>query len=225
MEHWLKQEKAQWVHHEGSIRRPTAPRADTNTTERRLAPTERRRTEGNVLFNVALNTFYFTVIWRHEMYLRSKSVRKWRDGSSDRSFMVEPFSYSSFQPLFHVWYNKGLGMYYPVCGMMHMKEPLLCKLETVAHLAAAGFLSRYLDGPLPYVRHHITVTKCVECVLHETPLRSTTIHVYIFFCQYPILVEYRLSRPIGNSFPFSTAKVDLSYSQKNIVLTLHKARL
>ena len=23
------------------------------------------------------------------------------------------------------WCNKGCGMYYPVCGMMHIKEPLL----------------------------------------------------------------------------------------------------
>ena len=35
----------------------------------------------------------------------------------------------------------------------------------VAHVAAAGFLSRYLNGPLPYVWRHITVNKCVECVV------------------------------------------------------------
>ena len=27
--------------------------------------------------------------------------------------------------LSHDWRNKGCGMYYPVCGMMHIKEPLL----------------------------------------------------------------------------------------------------
>ena len=31
----------------------------------------------------------------------------------------------SFQPVLHDWCNKGRGMYYPVCGMMHIKEPLL----------------------------------------------------------------------------------------------------
>ena len=46
-------------------------------------------------------------------------------GSSDRSFMVNPLSYFSFQPVFHDWCNKGGGMYYPVCGMVHIKEPLL----------------------------------------------------------------------------------------------------
>ena len=49
-------------------------------------------------------------------------------------------------------------MYYPVCGMMHIKEPLL-KSERVAYGAEAGFLSRYLSGPLPNVRRHITVNK------------------------------------------------------------------
>ena len=32
---------------------------------------------------------------------------------------------TSFQPVLHDWYNKGRGMYYHVCGMMHIKEPLL----------------------------------------------------------------------------------------------------
>ena len=54
-----------------------------------------------------------------------KSVRSWCDGSSDRSFMVDPLSYISFQPVIHDCCNKGCGMCYPVCGMMHVKEPLL----------------------------------------------------------------------------------------------------
>ena len=82
-----------------------------------------------------------------EMYLHGKkSDHSWCDGSSDRSFMVDPMSYFLFQPVLHDWINKGCGMCYPVCGMVHIKEPLL---ERVAHVAAAGFLSRYLSGPLP----------------------------------------------------------------------------
>ena len=38
---------------------------------------------------------------------------------------VDPLSYFSFQPVLHDSCNKGRGMYYPVCGMMHIKEPLL----------------------------------------------------------------------------------------------------
>ena len=38
---------------------------------------------------------------------------------------VDSLSYFSFQPVLHDWCNKGRGMYYPVCGMMHIKKPLL----------------------------------------------------------------------------------------------------
>ena len=34
-------------------------------------------------------------------------------------------SYFSFQPVLHDWCSKGRGMCYPVCGMVHIKEPLL----------------------------------------------------------------------------------------------------
>ena len=37
---------------------------------------------------------------------------------------VDPLSYFSFQPVLHDWCNKGRGMYYPVCGMMHIKKKL-----------------------------------------------------------------------------------------------------
>ena len=38
---------------------------------------------------------------------------------------VDPLSYFLFQPVLHDWCNKGRGMCYPVCGMVHIKEPLL----------------------------------------------------------------------------------------------------
>ena len=38
---------------------------------------------------------------------------------------VDPLSYFSFQPVLHDWCNKGRGLCYPVCGMVHIKEPLL----------------------------------------------------------------------------------------------------
>ena len=50
-------------------------------------------------------------------------------GSSRFSFSilhgVDPLSYFSFQPMLHDWCNKGCGMCYPVCGVMHIKYPLL----------------------------------------------------------------------------------------------------
>ena len=56
---------------------------------------------------------------------RDKSVRSWRDGSLDRSFMVDSSRYFLFQPVIHDWCNKICGMCYPVCGIMYIKEPLL----------------------------------------------------------------------------------------------------
>ena len=38
---------------------------------------------------------------------------------------VDPLSYFLFQPVLHNWCNKGRGMCYPVCGMVHIKEPLM----------------------------------------------------------------------------------------------------
>ena len=38
---------------------------------------------------------------------------------------VDPLSHFSFHPVLHVGVNKGRGMCYPVCGMMHIKETLL----------------------------------------------------------------------------------------------------
>ena len=38
---------------------------------------------------------------------------------------VDPLSYFSFQKVLDVLRNKDRGMCYPVCGMVHIKEPLL----------------------------------------------------------------------------------------------------
>ena len=50
---------------------------------------------------------------------------------------VDPLSYFSFQPVLHNWCNKGHGMCYPVCGMVHIKEPLL--LIRKSSLCGSGF--------------------------------------------------------------------------------------
>ena len=55
-------------------------------------------------------------------YERSLMVR-WVIGSI--LHVVDPLSYFSFQPVLHDWCNKGCGMYYPLYGMVHIKEPLL----------------------------------------------------------------------------------------------------
>ena len=54
--------------------------------------------------------------------------------------------------------TKARGMCYPVCGMIHIKEPLLL-IGKSSLCGGSRFLFHYLNGPLPYVRRHITVNK------------------------------------------------------------------
>ena len=63
---------------------------------------------------------------------------------------MDPLSYFLFQPVLHDWCDKGRGMCYPVCGMVHIKEPLLL-IGKSSLCGVAGFLSHYQNGPLPYV--------------------------------------------------------------------------
>ena len=50
----------------------------------------------------------------------------------------------SFQPVLHDWCNKGRGMCNPVCGMVHIKEPLLL-IRKSSPCGGSGFpLSLYV---------------------------------------------------------------------------------
>ena len=64
-------------------------------------------------------------------------------------FQIDP-SWWTHRAISHDWCNKGRGMSYPVYGMVHIKEPLLL-IGRSSHVTAAGFLSHYQSGPLPYV--------------------------------------------------------------------------
>ena len=55
------------------------------------------------------------------------------------------------------WCNKGHGMCYPVCDVVHIKEPLLLTGKSSPCGSSRILLS--LSGHLPYVRRHITVNK------------------------------------------------------------------
>ena len=52
--------------------------------------------------------------------------------------MMEPLSYCSFQLVLHDFSNKSHSMYYPICGMMHIKEPLLI-IEKSSLCGGSGF--------------------------------------------------------------------------------------
>ena len=84
---------------------------------------------------------------RSEMLLRGKSVRSWCDGSLDPSFVVDPLSYFLFHPVLHDWCNKGHGMCYLVCGMVHIKEPLLL-IGKYSLCGGSGFPFSLSEWPL-----------------------------------------------------------------------------
>ena len=61
--------------------------------------------------------------------------------------MVDPLSYFLYQPVLHNWCNKSHGMFHPVCGMVHIKEPLLL-IRKSSPCGGSGFpLSLYQMWP------------------------------------------------------------------------------
>ena len=77
----------------------------------------------------------------------SSVVRAFAHGAMGRRIdpsWGEPIELFLFQLVLHDWCNKGRGMCYPVCVMVHIKEPLLL---IGTYVAAAGFLSHYQNGP------------------------------------------------------------------------------
>ena len=64
-------------------------------------------------------------------------VRAFAHGAMGR--WIDPsLSYFSFHPVVHDWCNKGRGMCYPVCGMVHIKEHLLL-IEKSSPCGGNGF--------------------------------------------------------------------------------------
>ena len=113
------------------------------------------------LFNDTLNTFYLRLYGvGHMVNNHSVCIRSWCDGSSDRSFMVNPLSYFSFQPVLHDWCNKGRGMCYHVYGVMHIKEPLQI-IGKRSPCGSSGFPLSLFEWSFTIC---LTPNKCVECV-------------------------------------------------------------
>ena len=99
-----------------------------------------------------------------ECILSSSSHRSWCDGSSGRSFMGwTHWAISHSSQCSTTGITKAV-----VCailsGMVHIKEPLLLIVKS-SPCGGSGFISHYLNGPLPYVWCHITVNKM--CWVHR----------------------------------------------------------
>ena len=101
------------------------------------------------LFNVILDSGIFPENWCNSTIIPVFKKGDENDVNNYRGITL--MSHFSFQPVLHNWCNKGRGMCYPVCGMVHIKEPLLL-IGKSSPCGGSGFpLSRYLSGPLPYV--------------------------------------------------------------------------
>ena len=115
--------------------------------DRRLSIGRQWREKHSSTVEDAHSTYWVSVHW---------CVRLWCHRSLDQSFMVDPLSYFSIQPVLHDWCNKGHGMYYLVCGMVHINEPLLL-IRKSSPCGGSGFpLSQsewsFTICPTPYNR-------------------------------------------------------------------------
>ena len=73
--------------------------------------------------------------------------------------MVDPLSYFSFQPVLHDWCTKGSGMCYHVCGVVHIKDPLLLIGNSSPCSGSIGFPLSLSEWFFTICPMHITIHK------------------------------------------------------------------
>ena len=79
----------------------------------------------SVLFVLFLANLNVLLIYRFISNTPSSMVRVFAHGAMDRQIDPSCWTYFLFQPVLHDWCNNSCGMSYPVCGTVHIKEPLL----------------------------------------------------------------------------------------------------
>ena len=125
VEHWLEREIAQWVH-------PIKDRSDD--------PSHHERT----LLPRSYISFPIVIANITKLYLAPKcssGVRAFAHGAMGRRIDPSwggPIELFLVSTSLHDWCNKGHGMCYPVCGMVHIKEPLLL-IEKSSPCGGSGF--------------------------------------------------------------------------------------
>ena len=72
---------------------------------------------------------------------------------------VVPLSYFPFQPVLYDWCNKGCGVCYAICGMVHITEPLLL-IGKSSTCGGSGFLLSLFEWSftmflMPYNRNEM----------------------------------------------------------------------
>ena len=82
----------------------------------------------------------------------------------------------SFQPVLHDWCNKGHSIYYPVCGMVHIKDPLLLIKRSSPCSGGSKFLLSLYEWSFticPTIYHGIKM--CLVCRSIKHFLRSCSV--------------------------------------------------
>ena len=102
---------------------------------------------------------------------------------------VDPLSYFSFHPVLHDWCNKGRGMCYPVCGMVHIKEPLL-------------LIDKSSDSGFPLSLSEWSLTICLMPYNHRynvlsVSLNKTFLSLSLSLSLYSILFNYRFMNQVN----------------------------
>ena len=88
-------------------------------------------------------------------------VRAFAHGAMGRR--IDPSWSGLIEP--HDWCNKGRGMCYPVCGMMHIKEPLLLIGKSSLCVGSGFPLSLFEWFSTISLTPHSRKIKCIECVV------------------------------------------------------------
>ena len=72
--------------------------------------------------NIYCKFMQFCYQWMYEPILHALYVNIYKFISYIYIYIYHTHTH---RPVLHDWCNKGCGMSYPVCGMVHIKEPLL----------------------------------------------------------------------------------------------------
>ena len=97
------------------------------------------------------------------------------------------YYYFSFQPVLHDWCNKGRGMCYPVCGMVHIKEPLLL-IDKSSLCGVSGFPFSLSEWSLticltPYNRRY----NVLSASLNQTFISLSYYYYFYYGCNIPFI--------------------------------------
>ena len=114
---------------------------------------------------------------------------------------VDPLSYFSFQPVLHDWCNKGRGMCYPVCGMVHIKEPLML-IRKSSLCGGSGFPFSLLEWSL---------TICLTPYKHKGNVLSASLNK-----TFPSFLSISVAHVVAAAGLFSCLVILSPYVRQNI---------